>query len=140
MVKISVDPITLEVVQNALSSIADELALVIMRAAYSNIVRDSMDYSTAVCDFSGKTIAQGLTNPVHLGSFPHAMKNLVFQQKVNMNEGDIFIFNDPYGSGGMHLPDFYIIKPIFSIFPNSNKPASIPCTTFSTVPKKISPI
>ena len=113
MVKISVDPITLEVVQNALSSIADELALVIMRAAYSNIVRDSMDYSTAVCDFSGKTIAQGLTNPVHLGSFPHAMKNLVFQQKANMNEGDIFIFNDPYGSGGMHLPDFYIIKPIF---------------------------
>ena len=84
-----------------------------MRAAYSNIVRDSMDYSTAVCDFSGKTIAQGLTNPVHLGSFPHAMKNLVFQQKANMNEGDIFIFNDPYGSGGMHLPDFYIIKPIF---------------------------
>ena len=113
MVKNSVDPITLEVVQNALSSIADELALVIMRAAYSNIVRDSMDYSTAVCDFSGKTIAQGLTNPVHLGSFPHAMKNLVFQQKANMNEGDIFIFNDPYGSGGMHLPDFYIIKPIF---------------------------
>ena len=56
MAKLSIDPITLEVVQNALSSIADELALVIMRAAYSNIVRDSMDYSTAVCDFSGKTI------------------------------------------------------------------------------------
>ena len=74
MAKLSIDPITLEVVQNALSSIADELALVIMRAAYSNIVRDSMDYSTAVCDVSGKTIAQGLTNPVHLGSFPHAMR------------------------------------------------------------------
>ena len=39
MAKLSIDPITLEVVQNALSSIADELALVIMRAAYSNIVR-----------------------------------------------------------------------------------------------------
>ena len=51
MAKLSIDPITLEIVQNALSSIADELALVIMRAAYSNIVRDSMDYSTAVCDF-----------------------------------------------------------------------------------------
>ena len=113
MAKLSIDPITLEVVHNALSSIADELALVIMRAAYSNIVRDSMDYSTAVCDFSGKTISQGLTNPVHLGSFPHAMKNLVYQQRDNMNKGDIFIFNDPYGSGGMHLPDFYIIKPIF---------------------------
>ena len=69
----NVDPITLEVFQNALASIADELALVIMRSAYSNIVRDSMDYSTAVCDYKGLTIAQGLTTPVHLGSFPHAI-------------------------------------------------------------------
>ena len=37
------DPITLEVVQNALGAIADEMALVIMRTAYSTIVRDSMD-------------------------------------------------------------------------------------------------
>lgn len=107
------DPITLEVIQNALSSIADELALVIMRAAYSNIVRDSMDYSTAVCDRHGQTIAQGLTTPVHLGSFPDAMQNLVTTYAGNMAPGDIFIFNDPYGSGGMHLPDFYIVKPVF---------------------------
>jgi len=108
-----IDPITLEVIQNALSSIADELALVIMRSAYSNIVRDSMDYSTAVCDSSGRIIAQGLTTPVHLGSFPEAMRSLIRQYSGDMVQGDIFIFNDPYGSGGMHLPDFYIIKPVF---------------------------
>lgn len=108
-----IDPITLEVIQNALSSIADDLALVIMRAAYSNIVRDSMDYSTAVCDREGRTIAQGLTTPVHLGSFPDAMRNLIATQGADMREGDIFVFNDPYGSGGMHLPDFYIVKPVY---------------------------
>jgi len=108
-----IDPITLEVIQNALSSIADELALVIMRSAYSNIVRDSMDYSTAVCDSAGRIIAQGLTTPVHLGSFPEAMRSLIRQYGGDMVPGDIFIFNDPYGSGGMHLPDFYIIKPVF---------------------------
>jgi N-methylhydantoinase B len=108
-----IDPITLEVIQNALSSIADELALVIMRAAYSNIVRDSMDYSTAVCDRNGRTIAQGLTTPVHLGSFPDAMRNLTKTYAGNMFPGDVFVFNDPYGSGGMHLPDFYIVKPVF---------------------------
>jgi len=37
------DPITMEVVRNALSSIADEMALVVMRTAYSTIVRDSMN-------------------------------------------------------------------------------------------------
>jgi N-methylhydantoinase B len=108
-----IDPITLEVIQNALSSIADELALVIMRAAYSNIVRDSMDYSTAVCDRDGRTIAQGLTTPVHLGSFPDAMRNLTQTYAGNIHPGDVFVFNDPYGSGGMHLPDFYIVKPVF---------------------------
>ncbi|HTZ38312.1 MAG TPA: hydantoinase B/oxoprolinase family protein [Stellaceae bacterium] len=107
------DPITLEIVQNALSTIADELALVIMRSAYSNIVRDAMDYSTAVCDHAGRTVAQGLTSPVHLGSFPDAMRRLVELHGGTMAPGDIFIFNDPYGSGGMHLPDFYVIKPVF---------------------------
>ena len=29
-----------------------------------------------------------------------------------MNPGDIFVFNDPYGAGGQHLPDIYVIKPI----------------------------
>jgi len=109
----SIDPITLEVIQNALGSIADELALVIMRSAYSNIVRDSMDYSTAVCDHQGMTIAQGLTTPVHLGSFPDAMKALIACHGGDMADGDVFIFNDPYGAGGMHLPDFYIVRPVF---------------------------
>ena len=107
------DPITLEVIKNALGTIADELALVIMRTAYSNIVRDSMDYSTAVCDRIGRTVAQGLTNPVHLGSFPDGMQNLMELHGDSMQPGDVFLFNDPYGAGGMHLPDFYVIKPVF---------------------------
>lgn len=107
------DPITLEIIKNALSSIADEMALVILRSAYSPIVRDSMDYSSAVCDHAGEVIAQGLTNPVHLGSFPDVMKNIVTSHSAAMKEGDLFIINDPYGSGGMHLPDVYLIKPVF---------------------------
>ena len=54
-----VDPITLEVIRNGLSSIADEMALIIMRSAYSPVVRDIMDYSTGVCDADGRIIAQG---------------------------------------------------------------------------------
>ena len=107
------DPITFEVVKNALDSIADQMALVLMRSAYSPIVRDSLDYSTAICDWQGRMVAQGLTTALHLGSFPFAMRNLVEKQRGRMRPGDVFVFNDPYGSGGMHLPDFYVIKPIF---------------------------
>lgn len=108
-----IDPITLEVIKNKLDSIADQIALVLMRSAYSPIVRDSLDYSTAVCDRNGRFIAQGLTTALHLGSFPHAMAHLVATEADSMQPGDVFAFNDPYGSGGMHLPDIYLIKPVF---------------------------
>lgn len=109
----NVDPITMEVVKNALSSIADEMALVIMRTAYSSIVRDSMDYSTGLCDREGRAIAHGLTMALHLGSFPDAMRCLIADYGDRTYPGDVFVFNDPYTAGGMHLPDVYIVQPIF---------------------------
>jgi len=108
-----IDPITFEVVRNALSSIADEMALVVLRSAYSPVVRDAMDYSTAVCDRHGQVVAQGLTLAVQLGSFPDVMEVLLREFRDDMAPGDIFICNDPYGSGGQHLPDLYVIKPLF---------------------------
>lgn len=108
-----VSPFLLEVVKNALDTIADELALIIMRTAYSSIVRDAMDYSTAVCDAHGQTLAQGLTTPLHLGSFFDAMRNLVLHHAPAARPGDVYIFNDPYLAAGQHLPDVYIVRPIF---------------------------
>ena len=109
----NVDPITMEVVQNALGAIADEMALVIMRTAYSTIVRDSMDYSTGVCDRDGRIVAHGMTMALHLGSFPDAMEALIRDYGGDMHPGDMFIWNDPYDGGGQHLPDVYIVKPVF---------------------------
>lgn len=109
----AVDPITLEVIKNALSSVADEMALVLMRSAYSPVVRDSMDYSTALCDAQGRVVAQGLTLAVQLGAFPDAMTHLFERWGGRMRDGDVFIMNDPYGGGGQHLPDIYVVKPIF---------------------------
>ncbi|HCH57432.1 MAG TPA: 5-oxoprolinase [Rhodospirillaceae bacterium] len=110
----NVDPITMEVVQNALGAIADEMALVIMRTAYSTIVRDSMDYSTGVCDRQGRIVAHGMTMALHLGSFPDAMAALIRDYGDDMHPGDMFIWNDPYSGGGQHLPDVYIVKPVFA--------------------------
>ncbi len=109
----TVDPITLEVVKNALASTADEMALVIMRSAYSPVVRDTMDYSTALCDRTGKVVAQGLTLAVQLGTFPTVMGYVLEQFGSSAQPGDVYIANDPYGCGGQHLPDLYVIKPIF---------------------------
>jgi N-methylhydantoinase B len=108
-----VDPITLEVVKNALASTADEMALVIMRSAYSPVVRDTLDYSTALCDRDGRIVAQGLTLAVQLGTFPTVMGYVLEELGPAAQPGDVYIANDPYGCGGQHLPDIYVIKPVF---------------------------
>ena len=67
------DPITLELVKNALDAIVDEMAIALVRTAYSNNLKNAMDMSCALCDAEGRLIAQGLTLPLHLGSIPDAM-------------------------------------------------------------------
>ena len=113
MTAVAIDPITLEVVKNALASVADEMALVVMRSAYSPVVRDTMDYSTALCDRDGELLAQGLTLAVQLGTFPTVMRHVREHFGEDIQPGDVFLANDPYGFGGQHLPDLYVIQPIF---------------------------
>ena len=108
-----IDPIRLEVLKNAFDTIADEMALILMRTAHSPIVRDSMDFSTALCDPAGETLAQGVTTPMHLGSFYDAMRFLIQNFAGQIRAGDVYIANDPYAAAGQHLPDIYIITPIF---------------------------
>src|SRR6266481_893704 len=106
------DPIGFELFKNTLFSIADEMALTIYRTAYSGVLKDGMDYSTAFCDGDGRTVAQGLTMPGHLGSFPDALGATLKRFGHRMKPGDIYCLNDPF-EGGMHLPDVFILKPIF---------------------------
>ncbi len=108
------DPITFEVVKNGLDSLVDEMAITVMRTAYSGVVKDALDYSTAYCSADGQVIAQGLTIMLHLGSFPSAIQAVLSKFEGRINNGDIFVLNDPYTSGGIHLPDIYIIKPVFT--------------------------
>ena len=107
-----VNPITLGLIRNYLSSIADEMANTVIRTAYSTIVRDCMDFSTALCDRNGAMIAQGLTIPFQLGSIPFAMEATLRKYQGRIFPGDVFIMNDPF-EGGIHLPDIFIFHPIF---------------------------
>jgi N-methylhydantoinase B len=110
----TIDPISLEVFRNAFESAADQMALILMRTAHSPIVRDAMDFSTALCDAEGRNLAQGLTTPMHLGSFYDAMRHLIGQYAGRIEPGDTFIANDPYLASGQHLPDIYVVRPVFA--------------------------
>jgi N-methylhydantoinase B len=102
-----------ELFKNALFSIADEMAVTICRTTYSSVLRDNMDFSTAIADSKGRLVAQGLTLPVHLGSIRTALAAVLEKYGEDVQDGDVFVMNDPF-NGGMHLPDIFIFKPIFS--------------------------
>ncbi len=110
----NIDPFQLEVIKNSFDAIADDMALTLMRTAHSGIVRDSLDFSTALCDAEGLTLAQGICTPMHMGSFYDAMRNLLRQYEGRIDPDDTFIFNDPFAAAAQHLPDIYIAMPIFA--------------------------
>lgn len=101
------------VVKNSLEAITDEMSLTIMRTSRTPIIRDGMDFSTAICTPAGEMVAQGVCIALHLGSIPIAMEALLDTYGGNIRNGDLFVLNDPY-AGGMHLPDIFLIKPVFS--------------------------
>lgn len=106
------DPIAFELFKNAIFSIADEMALTVLRTTYSGVLKDNMDYSTGFADASGRLVAQGLTLPGHLGSVPTALESIMRHYGEDMADGDVFILNDPF-DGGMHLPDIFVFKPLY---------------------------
>jgi N-methylhydantoinase B len=110
-VEARVDPVTLQIVGNALASIADEMATTICRTAHSTVVRDGMDFSAVVCDAKGRTVAQAVSVPFHLGSIPAAMETLLAHYGGRFRPGDVFVLNDPF-DGGMHLQDIFVFKPV----------------------------
>jgi N-methylhydantoinase B len=107
------DPITEELFRNAIAALGDEMVLTIYRTAYSGVLKNIMDYSAALCDASGRLVAQGLALPGHLCSIPVALQAALRHYGDDIAEGDILINNDPY-DGGMHLPDIFIFKPLFA--------------------------
>jgi len=106
------DPITFAVMKNAMDAIVDEVAYTVIRTARSEIVKDVMDYSAAICDARGEMVAQAKTIAQHLGAIPEAMAAVQARWAGQLAPGDAVIMNDPY-SGGMHLPDIFMFHPVF---------------------------
>ena len=108
------DPISLEIIANGLRSIADESFAALMRSAYSTNIKERRDHSVAVIDRRGRLVMQATeTLPIHIGSMGGLMRCVLAKYGNDINEGDIFIANDPHTSGGSHLPDINYAMPIF---------------------------
>ncbi|WP_405240686.1 hydantoinase B/oxoprolinase family protein [Lentisalinibacter orientalis] len=109
----AIDPVTLEVLRGQLDSVAAEMQLTILKSSHSSIVTESLDATSALFDTAGRTVAQAVAIPIHLGVLAELGKRFAqaFPQGV-ARRGDVYAVNDPY-AGGTHLPDIGVAAPVF---------------------------
>lgn len=113
MISKKIDGITIEVMKNAFHTIAEEMGVTLIRTALSTNIKDRMDCSTAIYTKDGELVAQAEHVPLHLGLMPSVVKEVLkLYPPESLQEGDAILINDPYISGA-HLPDIFMINPIF---------------------------
>ena len=113
MTRRSPDPVTLEVVRNALYAIAEEMSVIVMRSARSPLLKEAGDLSSALTDAAGRLIAQGRDIPMHMGVMGFTVKELLARvPAAEMRDGDVWFLNLPE-VGGNHLPDVKAVRPVF---------------------------
>ncbi len=106
------NPIELEILRTAFTFIPEEMGVALRRTAYSPNIKERMDASCALFDGEGRMVAQAEHIPVHLGSMPLAVQEVLRDFPGTLREGDQIILNDPY-RGGTHLPDITLLRPVF---------------------------
>jgi N-methylhydantoinase B len=110
----AIDPITIEIIANGLRSIADETFIALMKSAYSTNIKERRDHSTVICDRNGRLITQAEASlPIHIASMTGLMRHLLENFGGDIEDGDVFISNDPHVAGGTHLPDINMAVPVF---------------------------
>ncbi len=90
------------------------MVLTLRRSAYSTNIKTRSDFSCAFFDAELRAVAQGFTQPVHLGSMVEQVPQAIRSYgPENLRAGDVIITNEPFPSG-VHLNDVSLISPVFA--------------------------
>jgi N-methylhydantoinase B len=104
------DRVILEILSNAFSSIAEEMAVVEYRSSFSPIIREMLDFNCGLFDAGGSMIAHSEQIPAQLGLMQFALQS-VLDKHGPLAPGDAVLTNHPY-MGGTHTPDLQVFEPI----------------------------
>ncbi len=104
--KVKVDPVTLDIIENALRNARWEMDAVLFRTAMSPGIREQHDEFPMIANNDGKMV---------VGQFGSFIYGFMEGYDGEIEEGDIFLTNDPYSCRGAisHLPDWLIMMPIY---------------------------
>ena len=107
------DLVQLELIRESLVAVVNEMRANIIHSSYAPIIYEGHDFSCALMSADGRQVAQGLADhPIHIFAVPYSTQQVVATFKNDINEGDLFLHNDPY-TGGTHLNDVLMLQPVF---------------------------
>ena len=104
--QVEVDPITLDIIENALRNARIEMDATLFRTAMSPGIREQGDAFPMIANVEGKMV---------VGQFGSFIKGFLDVYDGTLEEGDMIFTNDPYSCGAAvsHLNDWLVMKPIF---------------------------
>ena len=92
----TLDPVTFEVLRNSFVTIVDQMAEQVRRTCYSFVIYNR-DFSNALCDAEGNTVAQGHQDlAAHVGTLHYTCKAVIEDFAGDIHPGDVFLVNDPW--------------------------------------------
>jgi len=110
---LELDAVGLHVLHNALTNIAAEMAIVMLKTSYSTIFNEGLDFSTMLLDRDGNLIAEKNFTPSMMGAVNYTLRwTLEELGEAFFQPGDIVVHNDPY-RGNCHIPEHMLMKGIF---------------------------
>lgn len=108
-----IDRVGLTLLHRRLENVCDEMAVAMMRTAYSPIFSEGLDFSTLILDRDGELVATAGLNPAMLGASLYAATWIIREVGPDaFEEGDVWIHNDPY-RGGSHMPEHMMVTPVY---------------------------
>ena len=112
--KIKPDPVTSEIIRNSLNSAAEQMKKALVRSAFSPIIYEVLDFASAIYDKNYCMLSQSPSLPGFMGTLSFCVEQAVKEVggEENIFDGDIIIYNNPYGSGS-HSQDAALVKPVF---------------------------
>src|ERR1019366_5171666 len=107
------NPVTAEIIRNALIATTDEMKTNLMRTAYNPIIYEALDFTVGLFDRNGDTMSIGLGLPMFIRGLSDAIKaKIAFYGPGQIEPGDILLTNDAYIMGS-HLNHLIFTLPIF---------------------------
>lgn len=108
-----IDMFTLDIIQSAFRAISTEMFYTMQKTSISPIIYEILDMGVALANPKGELLSSGAGIPAFIGMLDSVLRKTIDKFGESVQDGDVYVTNDPYNGGVTHLNDVVLCKPIF---------------------------